>query len=131
MTGVPGTGSNPLDHEIADAMGRGDHNGALEAIARAHLLVPQAEVATGQEPDTFALPVLEQDGKQFVPAFTTPERAEGAGAQPDSLLAVDAAALGGGWPDGDELWLAINPGWPDGLTLPAGAVRLLPTLSNA
>lgn len=131
MTGVPGNGSNPLDQTIAEALDRGDHNTALQAIARAHLLVPQAEVAAGQEPDTFALPVLEQHGKQFVPAFTTPERAEGAGAEPESLLAVDAAALGGGWPEGDELWLAINPGWPDGLTLPAGAVRLLPTFAES
>jgi hypothetical protein len=131
MTGVPANGNNALDQEIADALGRGDHNTALQVIAKAHLLVPQAEVVADQEPDAFALPVLEQEGKQFVPAFTSPERAEGAGAQTESLLAVEAAALGGGWPEGDDLWLAINPGWPDGLTLPAGAVRLLPTLAAA
>ena len=104
----------------------------LQQLASSTALLPQ-EVAEGAEPPpegTVALPVIEQDGTQYVPVFTTQEALSTAGADPDQAIAVPIAQLAAGWPDGD-LWLAVDPATDDGLTLPPDVVRALPGLVGA
>src|SRR3954469_25782048 len=101
----------------------------LQQLATSTAFLPQ-EVPEGAEPPpegAVALPVIEQDGNQFVPVFTTQEALVSAGADPVTAIEVPMIQLAAGWPDGD-LWLAVDPASEDGLTLPADVVRALPGL---
>ena len=94
--------------------------------------LPQ-ELPAGAEPPpegAIALPVIEQDGTQFVPVFTSSEALATAGADPTTAVEIPVAQLAAGWPS-DDLWLAVDPASPDGLTLPSDVVRALPALVGA
>ena len=100
----------------------------LRELAGSTALLPQAPPVEGEVPpaeDAIALPVIEQDGTQYVPVFTSAEKMRAAGADPETALSVPLAGLAAGWP-GEELWLAIDPAAEDGLALPPDAVRALP-----
>lgn len=104
----------------------------LQQLASSTALLPQ-EMAEGAEPPpdgTVALPVIEQEGTQYVPVFTSQEALSTAGADPDKAIEVPIAQLAAGWPAGD-LWLAVDPASADGLTLPPDLVRALPGLVGA
>jgi hypothetical protein len=104
----------------------------LQHLAASNALLPQ-EVPDGTEPPpegTLALPVIEQDGRQYVPVFTSQEKLVAAGADPDQAVAVPVAQLAAGWP-ADELWMAVDPATDEGVTLPPDVVRLLPSLVGA
>ena len=104
----------------------------LQQLAQSVAFLPQ-ELPEGAEPPpegAIALPVIEQDGTEYVPVFTSQERLAAAGADPDQAVAVPVAQLAAGWPS-DDLWLAIDPSSPDGLTLPSDVVRALPALAGA
>ena len=74
--------------------------------------------------------MIEQDGIQYVPVFTTQEALSTAGADPEKAVEVPIAQLAAGWPAGD-LWLAVDPASAHGLTLPPDVVRALPGLVGA
>jgi hypothetical protein len=100
----------------------------LRELAGSVALLPQQPPAEGEEPpaeDAIALPVIEQDGTQYVPVFTSEDKMRAAGADPETALSVPLAGLAAGWP-GEELWLAVDPATEDGLALPPDAVRALP-----
>jgi hypothetical protein len=100
----------------------------LRELAASTALLPQQPPAPGEEPpseDAIALPVIEQDGTQYVPVFTTEEKLRAAGADPETAISVPLAGLAAGWPE-QELWLAVDPAAEDGLALPPDAVRALP-----
>lgn len=100
----------------------------LRDLAGSVALLPQAPPVEGEEPpsdDAIALPVIEQDGTQYVPVFTSEERMRAAGADPETALSVPLAGLAAGWPR-EDLWLAVDPAAEDGLALPPDAVRALP-----
>ena len=100
----------------------------LRELAGSVALLPQQPPAPGEEPpaeDAIALPVIEQDGTQYVPVFTSEDKMRAAGADPETALTVPLAGLAAGWP-GEELWLAVDPATEDGLALPPDAVRALP-----
>src|SRR3954468_15382928 len=100
----------------------------LRELAGSMALLPQQPLAEGDEPpteDAIALPVIEQDGTHYVPAFTSEEKMRAAGADPTTALSVPLAGLAAGWP-GEELWLPVAPASEDGLALPPDAVRALP-----
>jgi hypothetical protein len=104
----------------------------LQQLASSTALLPQ-ELADGAEPPpegTVALPVIEQDGTQYVPVFTSQETLSTAGADPERAIEVPIAQLAAGWPAGD-LWLAVDPSSAHGLTLPPDVVRALPGLVGA
>jgi hypothetical protein len=104
----------------------------LQQLASSTALLPQ-ELADGAEPPpegTVALPVIEQDGTQYVPVFTSQETLATAGADPERAIEVPMAQLAAGWPAGD-LWLAVDPSSAHGLTLPPDVVRALPGLVGA
>ena len=81
----------------------------------------------GEEPPegAIALPVIEQDGTQYVPVFTSEEALRAAGADASTALRLPIAQLAATWP-GENLWLAVNPANPDGLAIPPEVVRALP-----
>jgi len=101
----------------------------LLQLASSVALLPQ-DVLEGEEPPpagAIALPVIEQDGTQYVPIFSSHETLAAAGADPTAALEVPIAQLAAAWPD-DDLWLAVDPATAQGLTLPPDVVRSLPGL---
>jgi hypothetical protein len=124
----------PDDRE--DAMSTPDEQAEAQALlqqlAASTALLPQ-EVPEGAErpPEgTLALPVIEQDGTQYVPLFTSQAALVAAGADPDQAVSVPVAQLAAGWP-ADDLWLAVDPATDHGVTLPPDVVRMLPQLVGA
>ena len=109
-----------------------DAQAVLTQLAASVAFLPQ-ELPEGAEPPpegAIALPVIEQDGDQFVPVFTSAEALASAGADPATAVEISVAQLAAGWPS-DDLWLAVDPSTPDGLTLPSDVVRALPGLVGA
>jgi hypothetical protein len=120
---IPTTNETP-DEAAAQAAAEN----LLRELAGSTALLPQAPPVQGEQPpseDAIALPVIEQDGTQYVPVFTSEDKMRAAGADPETALSVPLAGLAAGWP-AEELWLAIDPAAPDGLALPPDAVRALP-----
>jgi hypothetical protein len=118
--------SEPNPEQIPDAQL------VLQQLAASTAFVPQ-ELPDGAEepPDgAIALPVIEHEGTQFVPVFTSAEALASAGADPATAVEVSVVQLAAGWPS-DELWLAVDPATPDGLTIPPDVVRMLPGLVGA
>jgi hypothetical protein len=115
-----------------NAKSQAEAQALLQQLASSTALLPQ-EIAEGAEPTpegSVALPVIEQDGTQYVPVFTTQEALSNAGADPATAVEVPIAQLAASWPAGD-LWLAVDPASADGLTLPPDVVRALPGLVGA
>jgi len=109
-----------------------DETEVLQQLAASVALLPQ-DLLEGAEPPpegAIALPVIEQDGRQYVPVFTTQERLVAAGADLASAVAVPLAQLAAGWPD-EDLWLAVDPATEEGLALPPDVVRAMPGLVGA
>ena len=104
----------------------------LQTLAASTALLPQ-EIPEGAEPPpegAIALPVIEQEGNQYVPVFTSEESLLTAGADPATAIEVPLVQLAAGWPS-DDLWLAIDPASENGLTLPPDVVRALPGFVGA
>ena len=83
-------------------------------------------MADGETPPdgSIAIPVIEQDGTQYVPVFTSEEALRSAGADPEPAVGLPLADLAANWPS-EELWLAVDPGSENGLSLPPQAVQAL------
>jgi hypothetical protein len=112
--------------------GQADAQALLQQFAASIGLLPQ-EIPADVEPPpegVIALPVIEQDGTEYVTVFTSEEALASAGADPASAVQVPIAQLAASWPDGD-LWLAVDPATEHGLTLPPDVVRALPGLVGA
>ena len=115
-------------NETTDTAAEAAAQELLRELAGSVALLPQQPPAEGEEPpseDAIALPVIEQEGTQYVPVFTSEDKMRAAGADPESALSVPLAGLAAGWPE-QELWLAVDPASEDGLALPPDAVRALP-----
>ena len=117
--GQPGSGTDP---------GGIDPRALLHELANSTALLPQEAMPEGEEPPegAIALPVIEQDGTQYVPVFTSEEALRAAGADPATALQVPIAQLAATWPGEENLWLAVNPSTPEGLAIPPEVVRALP-----
>ncbi|QWZ08648.1 SseB family protein [Nocardioides panacis] len=121
------------DAQASRQAGSGQGPGGVDAqvllhdLANSMALLPQEAMPEGEEPPegAIALPVIEQDGTQYVPVFTSEEALRAAGADPATALQLPIAQLAATWP-GENLWLAVNPATPEGLTLPPEVVRALP-----
>jgi hypothetical protein len=109
-----------------------DAHVVLQQLAASVAYLPQEPPLDGEPtPEgAIALPVIEQDGTQFVPVFTSAEALVSAGADAASAIEIPVVQLAAAWPS-DELWLAVDPASPDGLTLPPDVVRALPGLVGA
>ncbi len=126
MTTSP-NGQEPTEAAIAKGMAAGDTEAVMRAVATSQVVVPQTAPAPGEQaPEgSLSLPVIEQDGTQYVPVFTSETTMNSAAPDLDDAVTVPAAQLGANWPS-DDLWLAVNPGTDEGLTLPPDAVKSLP-----
>lgn len=118
----------PADAPTEALVSEAEASALLQSIATSIALLPQDGLADDQTvPEgTIAIPVIEQDGTQYVPVFTTEAALQAAGADPGPAVRMAVAELAASWP-ADDLWLAIDPGSEDGLTLPPEAVRALAT----
>jgi hypothetical protein len=132
MTVPEANGQQPTEAAIAAGMAAGDTEAVMRAVATCDVVVPQAGPTPGEDvPDgSLSLPVIEQDGTQYVPVFTSETVMSAAAPDVDEAVSVSAAQLGANWPS-DELWLAVNPGTEGGLTLPPDAVRSLPIYADS
>jgi hypothetical protein len=124
--------SAPHNQAVSDATDGGgaeaiDPQALLRDLATSIALLPQEPPAEGEEapPEgSIALPVIEQDGTQYVPVFTSEKALEAAGADLATAFRLPIAQLAANWPS-DDLWLAVNPATEDGLALPPELVREL------
>ena len=98
----------------------------LQELATSIAFLPQDGLADGETPPdgSIAIPVIEQDGTQYVPVFTSEEALRAAGADPEPAVGLPLADLAANWPS-DELWLAVDPGSENGLSVPPQAVQAL------
>lgn len=110
-----GTGPGGVDPQVL-----------LHDLANSTALLPQEAVPEGEEPPegAIALPVIEHDGTQYVPVFTSEEALRAAGADLSTALELPIAQLAATWPS-DDLWLAVDPATPDGQAIPPEVVRAL------
>jgi hypothetical protein len=131
MTTSAPDGQASTESALASAVEAGDQEAVLRALANGIVLLPQAPPQEGEEPPEGAvtLPVIEQDGTQYIPVFTSEEALRTAGADVGSAIHIPIAQLAANWPS-DDLWLAVNPANEGGLTVPAEVVRALPVFAG-
>jgi hypothetical protein len=103
----------------------------LRGLATSVALLPQEGPTPDDAPEgALAIPVIEQDEKQYVPVFTSEESLVAAGADPATALRVSVADLAASLGEQD-LWLAVDPANEDGLAIPPEVVHALPSLAAA
>jgi hypothetical protein len=123
------------DDAATDGTAAGPDAGTAEVLrdlATSIALLPQAPSPEGDEQDdgAIALPVIEHDGRRYVPVFTSEEALQSAGADVGTALRIPIAQLAANWPS-DDIWLAVNPASEDGLGLPPDLVRTLPAFADS
>jgi hypothetical protein len=118
------------DEAVSSSTEAGDNAAILRALATSVALLPQVPQPEGQEPPegAIALPVIEQDGRRFIPVFTSEESLRAAGGDASTAVRIPIAQLAANWPD-EDVWLAVNPASEDGLGLPPDVVRALPVFA--
>jgi hypothetical protein len=124
--------STPDDAATDGAAGRAAETAeVLRDLAPSIALLPQAPSPEGEEPPegAISLPVIEHDGRRYVPVFTSEEALQSAGADASTVLRIPIAQLAANWPS-DDIWLAVNPASDDGLGLPPDLVRTLPAFAG-
>jgi len=125
--------STPDDAATDGATGRAAETAeVLRDLATRVALLPQAPSPEGEEPPegAISLPVIEHDGRRYVPVFTSEEALQSAGADVSTVLRIPIAQLAANWPS-DDIWLAVNPASDDGLGLPPDLVRTLPAFAGS
>lgn len=122
---------NEQPADVSTSAPEAEAQALLQNLATSIALLPQDGMADGETPPegSIAIPVIEQDGTQYVPVFTSEAALQAAGADPAPAIRLPVAELAANWP-ADDLWLAINPGSEDGLTLPPEAVQALATFAS-
>ena len=103
-----------------------DEQELLRELATSIALLPQDGMAEGAAPPegSIAIPVIEQDGTQYVPVFTSEETLRAAGADAEPAVQLPLAELAANRP-GEDLWLAVDPGSENGLTVPPAAIQAI------
>lgn len=114
---------------LASAVADSDQNAAVTALAGHELVLPQTQP---ESPDSegqrrITLPVVEQDGAGYVPAFTSVEQLAQSLPDTPATVVVDASELAGVWPSND-LTLLVNPG--DAATSVAVPASAMPALAS-
>jgi hypothetical protein len=133
VTATPDNPTTNADRRTDDEIPSGmeDTAALLRDLATTIALLPQAPPVEGEErPEgTIALPVIEQDGRRFIPVFTSEDSLRAAGADPGTAVRIPVAQLAANWPS-EDVWLAVNPASPEGLGLPPDVVRALPVFAG-
>ena len=120
-------GQTPSDPSTAGI----DPQVVLRELATSVALLPQEGPTPDNAPEgALAIPVIQQDDKQFVPVFTSEENLVAAGADPATALRVSVADLAASLGE-EDLWLAVDPANEEGLALPPELVQALPALAGA
>jgi hypothetical protein len=125
--------STPDDAATDGTAGRAAETAeVLRDLATSIALLPQAPSPEGEEPPegAISLPVIEHDGRRYVPVFTSEEALQSAGADVGTALRIPIAQLAANWPS-DDIWLAVNPASEDGLGLPPDLLRTLPAFADS
>ncbi|WP_433292961.1 SseB family protein [Pseudonocardia sp. CA-142604] len=126
--------STPDDAATNDtAAGRAaDTTEILRGLATTIGLLPQAPSPDGEEPPegAISLPVIEHDGRRYVPVFTSEDALQSAGAEVGTAIRIPIVQLAANWPS-DDIWLAVNPTSEDGIGLPPDLVRTLPAFAGS
>lgn len=104
-----------------------DQSGFLQTLASGEVVLPQMEPVDPEE--GMKLPFVEQEGTRYVLVFSSRQRLDDSGIEPQDTVTMSGGQLGSVWPEGEELWLAINPGSERSVALPPDAVRSLPSMS--
>lgn len=127
-TGRPAEAPTPLETALLtlDPENAEEQVAVLQTLAVSDLVLPQV----GENDGAITLPVVDQEGTSFVPVFTTEDRMNDVAPQLQDFATVTGAALGAAWPEGSDLWLAVNPGSEPGVTVPPDAVRALAGLAG-
>ena len=106
-----------------------DPEALLRELATSEALLPQAPAPEGEpeaDPEAMRLPVIEHDGGQYIPVFTSEDALTTAGVDPATALRIPLAQLAATLPAEQNLGLAVNPASQDGLALPPEVVQALP-----
>lgn len=122
-----------LPEDAPSAEQLADTEAVLADLAGKTALLPQVPPAEGEEarPEgAISLPVIEQDGTQYIPVFTAEETLVAAGGDPATAVRIPVVDLAANWPT-DELWLAVDPSTEEGLALPPDLVRALPVFAES
>ena len=123
--------SAPDGQTPIDASAGLDPQVVLQQLASSVALLPQEGPAPDDAPEgALAVPVIEQEDKQFVPVFTSQESLVAAGADPATAVQVSVAELAASLGEQD-LWLAVDPADENGIALPPEVVHSLPALAAA
>jgi hypothetical protein len=116
-----------IETALAQLSAGGDQQEFLQALATSEVVLPQAQEPT--EDGAVQLPVFEQEGTQYVAAFTSADRMAQSGLDAPTAVNVPAAALAQSWPQDEELWFTLNPGAEEAsVVLAPDAVRSLATV---
>jgi len=123
---TPNYEQHPEQSANGAAAAAGTEQALLQELATSIAFLPQDGMADGETPPegSIAIPVIEQDGTQYVPVFTSEEALRAAGADPEPAVGMPLAQLAANWPS-EELWLAVDPGSENGLSVPPDAVQAL------
>jgi hypothetical protein len=128
MTSPDGMTPTALETRLSEAVAAGDDQAVLAAVAEAEMVVPQTS-AEGSAPEgSLTLPVIEQEGRQFVPVFTSQAAMTAAAPDVSESVTMPSTQLVAGWPT-EELWMAVNPGSASAVALPPDVVRSLPSFT--
>jgi hypothetical protein len=121
----------PTEGAVPPGEEAGDTEAVLRELATSIALLPQTPPPDGeQRPEgAIALPVIEQEGRQYIPVFTSEDALQAAGADVATAIRIPIAQLAANWPS-DDLWLAVNPASQEGLALPPDLVKALPVFAQ-
>jgi hypothetical protein len=127
----PAAVDRSTEEDASSDMDAADSAAVLRNLATSIALLPQAPPVEGEErPEgAIVLPVIEQDGRRYIPVFTTEESLRAAGVDPETAVRIPVAELAANWPS-DDVWLAVDPASEDGLGLPPDVIRVLPVFAG-
>ncbi|GAA2494680.1 hypothetical protein GCM10010406_33460 [Streptomyces thermolineatus] len=127
---LPRDGASPAQEALRALAADRRDEGALTALARSEVLLPDPGGPREADPQSVQLPVFEQqDGTRLVPVFTSEARLVRVLPEIERYRAVPLALLGDNWPS-EELALTIDAGSPEALTLGGQGMRALPALAG-
>ena len=114
--------ANPLE-EVLLAASRGDAEPVafLDALRDSAIVVPCEQTGT---PDEVEFPVIEHQGRPYVPLYTSQTQADTGAPEQDGWLKLTGAELAKMLTD-DATGLAVNPGGDLGVAIPPDAVAAL------
>jgi hypothetical protein len=128
MTDLPDP-VNALEAAIAEVLqGGGDPQRVLSLLWTSSVLIAKAD--DSDDPDALNLTIVEdEDGKRYLPVFTSPDRMSEAMPEGADYVAIQLSDLAGGWPEG--VAIAVDTGTEFGFVAELPDVKLAAEASGA